>query len=206
VSVRENREAVVAEDDASMAALVAGALERDGWRTHIADNGVAAVELVRRVRPRVAVLDVNLPLLSGYEVCHSLRAAFGAGIVIVFLSGERREAYDRVGGLLIGADDYMTKPFASDELLVRIRGLVARDGSGTGNGNGSARTSLTNRELDVLRLLAGGLKQTDIAARLVISPKTVGGHVERILEKLGAHSRAQAVALAYQQNLVSAAT
>jgi DNA-binding NarL/FixJ family response regulator len=183
-----------------MAALIAETLAQDEWRSHLAEDGVAAVELARRVRPALAVLDVNLPLLSGYEVCRSLRAELPRETVIVFLSGTRTEAYDRVAGLLLGADEYMTKPFAPDELLVRIRGLVSRKNAD--NGGWSSRVRLTPRELEVLHLLAEGLKQTEIAARLVISPKTVGGHVEHILGKLGAHSRAQAVAVAYRQNLV----
>jgi FixJ family two-component response regulator len=86
---------------------------------------------------------------------------------IVFLSGERVESYDRVAGLLLGADDCIVKPFAPDELVARVQRLSRRDGkqrSGT----------LTSRELEVLRLLAQGKRQPEIAADLVISPKTGG--------------------------------
>jgi DNA-binding NarL/FixJ family response regulator len=194
-----DQEAVIAEDDRPMAALIADTLGRDGWRTHVAEDGAVAVELARRVRPTLAVLDVNLPRLSGYEVCRLLREELPAETIVVFLSGNRTETYDRVAGLLLGADEYMTKPFAPDELLARVRGLVSRIDP---DGARQARRLLTPRELEVLHLLAQGLKQAEIAARLVISPKTVGGHVEHILGKLGAHSRAEAVAVAYQQNLV----
>jgi DNA-binding NarL/FixJ family response regulator len=73
-----------------------------------------------------------------------------------------------------------------------------------GNGGGSA-ASLTERELEVLRLLADGLEQHEIADRLVISPSTVGTHLEHVLGKLGVHSRAQAVAAAYRTGLMEAA-
>ena len=71
------------------------------------------------------ILDVDLPRISGYEVCRELRDAFGEAVAIMFVSGTRAEAYDRVGGLLIGADDYVVKPFDPDELLVEGAGAPA---------------------------------------------------------------------------------
>ena len=104
---------------------------------------------------------------------------------------------DRIAGLLIGADDYLVKPIAPDELLIRIRALVGRAPA-------AARNGLTPREQEVLTLLADGLSQAAIAGVLVIAPKTVATHIERILEKLGVHSRAEAVAAAYRHALVRA--
>ena len=145
------------------------------------------------------MLDVNLPGVSGYEVCRSLREQYGPELPIIFLSGDRIESYDRVAGLLIGGDDYIVKPFAPDELLARVRGLIGRRRSIR------LRSDLTEREREVLQLLAEGLAQTDIADRLVISKKTVGTHIERILAKLGVHSRAEAVAFAYREEFVAPA-
>jgi DNA-binding NarL/FixJ family response regulator len=159
-------------------------------------NGVAALKSVRAVRPAAVLLDVNVPRLSGYEVCRSLREEHGPDLPVIFVSGERTESFDRVAGLLIGADDYLVKPFAGDELLARLRCLLRRAG------RREASSTLTGRELQVLELLADGLDQAEIAERLVISPKTVGKHIERILAKLGAHSRAEAVGLAYRLRLV----
>jgi DNA-binding NarL/FixJ family response regulator len=102
---------------------------------------------------------------------------------------------------MIGADDYLVKPFAPDELLTRLRSLLRRVDAAE-----AARPhDLTPRELEVLTLLAEGLEQGEIARQLVISPKTVSTHIERILSKLGVRSRAQAVALAYREDLVPAA-
>jgi DNA-binding NarL/FixJ family response regulator len=136
---------------------------------------------------------------SGYEVCRALRRSFGPELPIVFLSGVRTESYDRVAGLLVGADDYLVKPYAGDELLVRVRRLLPRSSGPTNGGK-----TLTKREEEVLGLLAEGLAQDAIANRLSISTKTVGTHIEHILSKLGVHSRAQAVALAYRDELVAA--
>jgi DNA-binding CsgD family transcriptional regulator len=76
------------------------------------------------------------------------------------------------------------------------------NGNGNGNGNKPAVVGLSPRELEILELLAGGQSQKEIAATLVISPKTVGTHIQHLLAKLGVHSRAQAVAAAYSRGLV----
>jgi DNA-binding NarL/FixJ family response regulator len=172
-------------------------LEEGGYRVVEAVDGLAALAAVRAERPAAVILDVNMPRLSGYEVCRSLREEHGPELPVMFVSGERTESFDRVAGLTIGADDYLVKPFAADELLARLRGLLRRAGRPE-----AAASTLTRRELEVLRLLADGLDQAEIAERLVISPKTVGTHIERILAKLGAHSRAEAVALAYRLRVV----
>jgi DNA-binding NarL/FixJ family response regulator len=119
-------------------------------------------------------------------------------VPIVFMSGERTESFDRAAGLMLGADDYLMKPFLNEELLARVRGLLRR----TIPSPRFLADNLTARELEVLRLLAGGLTQADIASQLLISGKTVGTHIEHILMKLDVPSRAQAVAVAYRENLV----
>lgn len=178
-------------------------LERDGLRIVEAENGEAALASARAEQPSLALLDVNLPLGSGYELCDTLRRLFGPGLPIMFLSGDRIESYDRVAGLLVGADDYVVKPFAPDELRVRVRALLRR----VEERRPAHRTpALTPREREVLSLLAEGLEQSEMATRLVISSKTVGTHLERILAKLGARSRAQAVAIAYRDGLVNVAS
>ncbi len=187
---------LVVDDDPHFRAYVRGVLEQSGYRVVDAEDGFAALASVRASRPAAVLLDVNLPLLSGYEVCRSLREEHGANLPLIFVSGERTESFDRVAGLTIGADDYLTKPFAADELLARLRGLLRRAPTA------AAHSTLTRRELEVLRLLAEGLDQGAIAEQLVISPKTVGTHIERVLAKLGAHSRAEAVALAYRLGVV----
>jgi DNA-binding NarL/FixJ family response regulator len=134
-------------------------------------------------------------------VCRELKETFGQGLPIFFVSGERTDSFDRVGGLLIGADDYVVKPFAPDELIARVRRYVTPAETAS-RGPKESTFGLTQREFEVLGLLADGLGQSEIAIKLVISPKTVGTHIQRILTKLQVHSRAQAVAIAYRDGLL----
>ena len=94
------------------------------------------------------------------------------------------------------------KPLDPNELLARVRRLLARSGSFAPD----SRSKLTKRELEVLGLLADGLDQAEIARELFISPTTVATHIQRVLTKLGAHSRAQAVALAHREHLFDGAS
>jgi DNA-binding NarL/FixJ family response regulator len=179
-------------------------LRRIGYETEEAQTGPQALEAAGRSRPALALVEVNLPEVSGYEVCRELHDKFGDDISIIFLSADRTEPYDRVAGLLLGAVDYIVKPFNSDELLARVRSALRRGERGPrGNANGAGPVGalLTAREREVLKLLAGGLNQVEIASALFISPKTVGTHIQRVLTKLGVHSRAQAVAIAHEQGL-----
>ena len=189
---------LVVDDDAGFRAYVREALEAAGFQVLEAADGVSALATVRAERPAAVVIDVNIPGHCGYEICRILREEYGQTFPLMFVSGERTESFDRVAGLTVGADDYLTKPIEPDELLARLRCLLRRYGALDAPGR-----ELTAREQEVLGLLAAGLDQNEIAHRLVISPKTVGTHIEHILAKLGAHSRAEAVALAYQLQLVS---
>jgi two-component system, NarL family, nitrate/nitrite response regulator NarL len=195
---------LIVDDDEPFRALVASLLERAGYATAEASTGEEALTSVRRETPACILLDVLLPRATGYEVCRELRDRYGEALPIVFVTGERTEPADRVAGLLIGADDYILKPFDPDELIARVRRLLVRsDILAKFVGDKRHGFQLTDRELEVLRLLAEGLEQDGIARELFISPKTVSTHIQRILTKLGVHSRAQAIAVAYRENLVA---
>jgi DNA-binding NarL/FixJ family response regulator len=191
---------LVVDDNDDFRSFVTELLESIGYATTQLASGAAVQSIVAENRPAAILLDVQLPGLNGYEVCRELRNRYGDSIAIVFISGERTEALDRAGGLLIGADDYLTKPVDPAELIARITRLVDRPHS---NGNGARSNgklaSLTQRENEVLDLLAEGLRQEEIANRLVISPKTVATHIQRILGKLEVRSRAQAVSVALRE-------
>ncbi len=188
---------LVVDDDSNCRSLVSALLTRAGFSTVEAATGDEALEFARRARPSLVVLDINLPGVNGYEVYSELRGQFGRELPIVFLSGERTEPFDRVGGLLIGADDYIVKPFDPDELVARLRRLARRTQPVEGAAVAARDLArLTRREEQVYRLMIDGLSQREIAAALFISEKTVTTHIQRILKKLRVHSRAQAVAVA----------
>jgi len=194
---------LIVDDDANHRAFVASILDRVGYGTREASSGEEALSSVRSDRPSCVLLDVLLPGVTGYAVCRELRDEYGDVLPIIFVTGERTEPGDRVAGLLLGADDYVLKPFDSDELLARVRRLLVRTEL-VARSNGERRSNafgLTARERDILMLLADGTGQKAIAAELVLSSKTVATHIQRILTKLDAHSRAEAVAVAHREGL-----
>src|SRR5207253_7151147 len=191
---------VLIVDDGPVVRSAIGTILGDaGYATREADSGAEALRAARSEVPALVLLDVNLPGMCGYEVCRLLRDEFGEQFPIVFVSGARTEAFDRVAGLLLGANDYIAKPFAEDELLARVQSLL---GHRRGVAARALASRLTGRELQVLRLLSSGLGPDDIARLMVISPKTGGAHGEHIYMKLGVQTRAQAVAVAYRDELI----
>jgi DNA-binding response OmpR family regulator len=114
---------VVDHDDAARAS-VGSLLESGGFRVTEASSGEAALSLVRVARTRLALVDVFLPGLSGYELCHRLKTEFGVRVVLV--SRRSRESLDHVAGMLLGADACVAKPFAPDDLLDHVRRLLVR--------------------------------------------------------------------------------
>jgi DNA-binding NarL/FixJ family response regulator len=192
---------LVVDTDPDQSRHVAALLRRAGFQARVVESGEEALEEARRTRPHLVVMEVRLNGISGYEVCRALKDEFGDAVGVIFVSRDRTEASDRVAGLLIGADDYLGQPVAADELVARARALARRTGAYEHLKAPALRAGLTPRELEVLQLLADGLDQHAIAQRLVVSPRTVGKHIEHILAKLPARSRAEAVAIAYQRGL-----
>jgi len=150
-----------------MAALLARGLHSEGYAVDLADNGIGAITLGRVTTYDLAVLDVMLPGMSGFELCRRLREQT-QGIAILMLTA-RDAVDDRVRGLDAGADDYLTKPFIFAELAARLRALMRRDAIGAARIDiGRLRIDLTRHEItcddkelrlsrtefDLLRLLA----------------------------------------------------
>ena len=117
------RRVLVVDDDENIVQLVKMYLERDGYDVAAAHDGQEALELARRTRPDVVVLDLMLPGLSGLDVCRQLQRE--SSVPIIMLTARTTEA-DKLTGLDLGADDYVTKPFSPRELLARIRAVLRR--------------------------------------------------------------------------------
>jgi two-component system, OmpR family, response regulator MprA len=115
---------LVADDDPAVRDSLRRSLAFNGYEVSTASDGQAALEAVRDARPDLLLLDVNMPTLDGLETCRRLRAS-GDDLPVLMLTA-RVEVGDRVLGLDVGADDYLAKPFALEELLARIRALLRR--------------------------------------------------------------------------------
>jgi DNA-binding response OmpR family regulator len=162
---------LVVEDDRAIADLVCMYLRRDGFGTHVEGDGRGALDAVRRLRPVAVILDVGLPGMDGIEVCRTLRT--GEDWTPVLFVTARDDEVDRVLGLELGADDYVTKPFSITELLARVRAVLRRAGARpTGLEScrigdididfrthqahrAGQRIDFTAREFDLLRYLVG---------------------------------------------------
>jgi DNA-binding NarL/FixJ family response regulator len=194
---------LVVDDDPCFRTFVRTLLERASFKVEEAADADEALEAVERMPPHLVLLDVVLPETSGYELYRELRERCGRALPIIFVSGLRTDAYDRSAGLLLGADDYLVKPFDPGELIIRVRRSLHRGQAEAWNDDmgplaGAEVDSLTTREREVLSLLAAGWSSNQIAHELRITGRTLATHVQHILTKLGVHTRTQAVAVAHR--------
>jgi two-component system phosphate regulon response regulator PhoB len=205
---------LVVDDETEIVALVAYHLAKTGYRVSTASSGQDALELARRERPSLIVLDLMLPGMSGFDVLEQLRLDDSTRDIAVIMLTARREEPDRIRGLSLGADDYLTKPFSPAELVLRVAAILRRTGSAQPAGNTDAlvigplhidraamtvnvsgeAVELTPTEFKLLLTLAerrgrvqgrGHLLETVWEAAPDIQTRTVDMHVQRLRTKLG---------------------
>jgi DNA-binding NarL/FixJ family response regulator len=193
---------LVVDDEPGFRQFVSTLLERIPLPTVEASSGAEALEAADEAQPSLVVLDVRLPDMSGLEVCRELHGKLGEDLPVILVSGEKMDSLDRSAGLLLGADDYFVKPVEPGHFIGRVRRLVrpARRNGSSVHANGGSH--VTPRQREVLALLAEGRSRAQIAEKLVISPRTVGSHIQHLLSKYGVHSQAQMVAAAYRDGLI----
>ncbi|MCC6931195.1 MAG: response regulator [Gemmatimonadaceae bacterium] len=192
---------LIVEDNVDLAGGLKRNLEVEGHRATVAGTAAAAVEAAMRDVPDLLVLDLGLPDRDGYYVLEQVRAR-GCNAPVLILSARGLEA-DKVKGFRLGADDYVTKPFGVVELMARIGAHLRRATSDeTADSNGALgdealqqRFGLTDRQVEVARLLAQGLSNAEIAETLGLSTFTARNHTEAVLLKLGASTRARVGAI-----------
>lgn len=114
---------LVVEDEENLLEALRYNLEREGYLVHTATDGGEGLEMARKVNPSLVLLDIMLPTLDGFEICRILRRESEVPILILTAKGEE---VDRVVGLELGADDYITKPFSIRELVARVRNILRR--------------------------------------------------------------------------------
>ncbi|WP_245733808.1 response regulator transcription factor [Lentzea jiangxiensis] len=202
---------LVVEDEPAIAELVALYLRRDGFGVHLESSGDAALAAVRSLSPVAVVLDIGLPVLNGIEVCRAMRAA-GDWTPVLFVTA-RDDEVDRLLGLELGADDYITKPFSPRELALRVR-TVLRRASGPVSDvlqvgavrldvgerrafAGDDEVSLTSTEFGLLAHLMKNPRQVFSREQLlsavwgyssVAGTRTVDVHIAQLRAKFGASS------------------
>ena len=204
-----NKKALVIEDDKNIAELLRLYLEKDGFEVSIAPDGGKGLQLAEDEHPDVVLLDIMLPVMDGWQVCREIRRTSQVPIIMLTAKGE---TYDKVSGLEMGADDYVTKPFEVKELIARIHAVMRR----TENSDSPAEKRLEYDKLvinlDSFELIVDGKKvdtppkEMELLYHLAASPnrvytrnqlldevwgfdyfgdsRTVDVHIKRLREKL----------------------
>ncbi len=203
---------LVVDDEPDIVALVAYHLAKAGYRVATAANGHDALAVARRERPALLVLDLMLPGMSGFDVLTELRSDASTRDVAVLMLTARKEEPDRIQGLSLGADDYLTKPFSPQELVLRVGAILRRVGASAGPSDvlsvgaididrGAHKVSvegeeveLTPTEFKLLLTLAERRGRVQARAHLLetvweaapdIQTRTVDMHIQRLRSKLG---------------------
>jgi DNA-binding response OmpR family regulator len=178
---------LVADDDAELRELIAFTLSQAGYLVIKAGDGSAAVRLFAAEAPDLVVLDINMPALSGFQVCEAIRARSRVPVMMLTVRGEEE---DLVRALGLGADDYLTKPFSPRTLLARIRALLRRAGMESTAPVAAGRISLDLAEHTVRIGDAEAVRLTKLELRLLQMLLANAGHTvssERLLVQVWGH-------------------
>lgn len=219
---------LVADDNAGIRQAIADSLEFGGYNVMPAVDGAEALEKVNAYHPHLIVADIKMPRLNGYEFVKKVRQRPEYRLIPVIFLTECNETSDRIQGYRVGCDAYLPKPFEMDELLAVVRGLLERaqivqneirfprPGTPTIPLNSPAPAidideaarlanieELTDREQQVLQLLAHGLSNSDIGKTLHLSPRTIEKYVSNLLRKTQTNNRANLSRFAVEHRLLS---
>ncbi len=204
-----NKKALVIEDDKNIAELLRLYLEKDGFDVSIAADGGKGLQLAEDESPDVVLLDIMLPVMDGWQVCREIRRTSQVPIIMLTAKGE---TFDKVSGLEMGADDYVTKPFEVKELIARIHAVMRRTEGGDSPAAKRLEYDKLIINLDSYELIVDGKKvdtppkEMELLYHLAASPnrvytrnqlldevwgfdyfgdsRTVDVHIKRLREKL----------------------
>lgn len=215
---------LVADDDLGTRLSISDYLEQAGYTVLMAANGLEALKRVEEYQPHLIVTDVTMPQMDGYELVRRVRQKPALRLLPVVFLTARTETHERIRGYQVGGDVYLPKPFELQELGVIVRNLLerlqmielewrSRNSSMSGDSLTTQDThiaipstypalKLTEREQEVLTLLAEGLSNVQIGERLHLSPRTVEKYVSSLLNKTDTSNRAELVRFAVDHHLV----
>lgn len=204
---------LVVDDEASVVEVVSLYLQREGFGVRVARDGRAAIDAIRQQLPALVVLDLMLPEVDGLEIMRRLRGDPTSSVPVIMLTARQQEI-DRIYGLELGADDYVTKPFSPAELVSRVKAVLRRTHGPTGTGQGEqplqfsdltidpltrlvtvhgATIELTATEFNLLYFMASHPRQVFKRDQLLenvwgfseyVDPSTVTVHIRRLREKI----------------------
>lgn len=222
---------LVADDNLGTRLSVSDYLEMSGYSVIVAEDGQDALSKIEKYHPHLLVTDINMPRMDGYELVKKLRQQPSFRLLPIVLLTERATTKERIEGYESGCDVYLPKPFEMDELGAVIRNLVERQLDrkvsfpdsrtasdrlsdwdspltpenipGEASSPNSIAIELTEREQEVLALLATGLSNVEIGKKLYRSPRTVEKHVSSLLRKTETSNRAELIRFALKNHLVN---
>ena len=222
---------LVADDDVGTRLSISDYLELSGYSVVTAENGQEALALVDEYQPHLIVTDITMPRMDGYELVRRVRQKQEFRLLPVIFLTARTHIQERIRGYQLGCDLYLPKPFDLDELGAVVRNLLERSqmiqtemihaerrsrsqeaelpAEKTNSATKFAATpalstvSLTEREQEVLQLLADGLSNIQIGHRLHLSPRTVEKHVSSLLRKTETNNRAELVRFVMEHGLMN---
>jgi len=205
---------LIIEDEPAIVRVLQYNLEQAGYRVVVAGDGVEGLEKARRWKPALVILDLMLPEMDGFSVCRQLRADEATAHIPILMLTARGQEMDKITGLELGADDYLTKPFSPREVAARVKAILRRvqrlEGQGQGGvlkcgpfemddarhevKVGGQRVALRPKEFELLKLFLarpGQVFSREVLLERVwhyeaeVETRTVDTHIKRLREKLG---------------------
>jgi DNA-binding NarL/FixJ family response regulator len=213
---------LIADDDPGIRLAISDYLEIAGYTAITAKNGQEALSLLESYRPHLLISDIKMPIKNGYDLIRQVRQRPEFRLLPVIFLTERGSTEERIRGYQVGCDLYLPKPFEMEELGAVIRNLLERsqmiqsewrfsEQKSTLKGNAEPviasdmkidNLPLTQREQQVLELIATGLSNVQIGNQLHLSPRTIEKYVSSLLRKTETNNRAELVRFALEHHLV----
>jgi DNA-binding NarL/FixJ family response regulator len=197
---------LVVDDEAKLLRAVAVTLREEDYEVMTARSGAEALVRINESVPDLIVSDIRMPRMDGYQLARALRSNARTGFIPIIFLTAKDERRDRIAGLKIGVDAYLTKPFDPEELIAVVVNILNRAertsaelsrlvstaiGEERKSSSFTIHEDFTEAEARVARLVASGLSNKEIAAELGISVRTVEGHISNILSKKGWSNRVE---------------